>query len=61
MSENEIDRRLRLALLGDPRYQSIEMVWFAWRPVRLQGGGWAWGRFVRRFKPLGLFWEFYEL
>lgn len=58
---NEIERRIRLARLGDKRYQPREMMWFAWRPVRLMGGGWAWLRFVRCFKPLGLFWEFYEL
>jgi hypothetical protein len=60
----EIDRRLELAKEGDHRYQPQENVWFAWFPVRL--GPWGdgpkrWLCFVRRFKPLGLYWEYYDL
>jgi len=35
--------------------------WFAWRPVRLKGGGWAWMRRVHWFRPLGLLTEYSEI
>ena len=58
---NEVERRLNLAMMGDARYQPQEVIWFAWRPVRLNMGGWRWFCRVRRFKALGLFWEYFDV
>lgn len=44
----------------DPNVVSPSGTWFAWRPVRLASGKWAWLRRVSWFKPLGLFTEYYE-
>lgn len=32
-------------MLPRPKY------WFAWRPVRLTNGKWAWLRYVKTWKP----------
>jgi hypothetical protein len=62
----DVDARLELARAGDPRYQPVEGEWFAWRPVM----AWCyvekchrrvWFERVRRFKALGLFWEYFRL
>ena len=61
---NQIDRRLQAAIAGDPRFQPREEIWFAWFPVRLgpfANGELRWLRHVKRFKPLGLYWEYYDL
>jgi hypothetical protein len=58
---NEVDRRLKLAALGDLRYQPQEGIWFAWHPVWLNTGGMRWLCWVKRFKALGLFWEYFDL
>lgn len=48
-------------MMGDPHVISPRGEWFAWRPVRLHTGGWAWMRRVWWFRPLGLVTEYYEL
>ncbi len=42
----------------DPRKVSPGGTWFAWRPVRLETGKWAWMKRVSWFRPLGLFNEY---
>ena len=61
---NEVDRRLELAKAGHPAYQPRKDIWFAWFPVRL--GPWGrgerrWLCYVKRFMPLGLYWEYFDL
>lgn len=59
----DVGLRLDIATsLGlDPKVISPGGIWFAWRPVRLETGGWAWMRRVRWFKPLGLMTEYREI
>lgn len=59
---DDVGLRLKAAKnLGlDPETVSPGGVWFAWRPVRLSHGKWAWLRCVEWRRPLGLFTEYYE-
>lgn len=48
-------------MIGDPLVISPRGEWFAWRPVRLHTGGWAWLRRVRWMRPLGMVTEYYPI
>lgn len=56
----DVDARLRLAVAMrlEPGNVSPSGTWFAWRPVRLETGRWAWFRRVKWFRPLGLLTEY---